>query len=266
MACCFASVRDGTLTPPADSVRVLPGNSSAIHVTMKTNSKIMAGLLSAALLQSAGAAVNITGTTLYQQNFELFEKVLRHAPVCLPFKTVFPSVTPVCFGTMYTGALPEVHGIQFYTKPVIKIDSVYDAFIGAGKKAAIVAVRESSMSKIFLERDMDYFIEEDDEKVKETAIRLIKENKYNLLSVYTQEYDDVMHARGVLSPEAINALKNQIRIFDELANAIKETERDGKTLITFSTDHGVHNEPNGRGSHGTDEPYDLNIAHFFGVL
>ncbi|HOA33139.1 MAG: hypothetical protein GXY95_06730 [Clostridiales bacterium] len=203
---------------------------------------------------------------LYQQNFELFEKVLRHAPVCLPFKTVFPSVTPVCFGTMYTGALPEVHGIQFYTKPVIKIDSVYDAFIGAGKKAAIVAVRESSMSKIFLERDMDYFIEEDDEKVKETAIRLIKENKYNLLSVYTQEYDDVMHARGVLSPEAINALKNQIRIFDELANAIKETERDGKTLITFSTDHGVHNEPNGRGSHGTDEPYDLNIAHFFGVL
>ena len=37
---------------------------------MKTNSMITAGLLSAALLQSAGAAVNITGPLLYQQNFD----------------------------------------------------------------------------------------------------------------------------------------------------------------------------------------------------
>lgn len=203
---------------------------------------------------------------LYCQHFELFERVLRHAPICVPFKTVMPSVTPVCFGTMYTGVLPEVHGITFYTKPVIKTDSVYDAFIRAGKKVAIVAVEDCSMSKIFLEREMDYFIEEDDEKVRAKAIELIKEDKYDLLSVYTQDYDSTMHKMGVLAPESIDALKLQIDIFDELANTLKSLNDGKRTLLTFSTDHGVHNEPNGRGSHGSAETCDINIAHFFGVI
>lgn len=203
---------------------------------------------------------------LYQQNFELFEKVLSHAPVCVPFKTVMPSVTPVCFGTMYTGVLPEVHGITFYTKPVIKTDSVYDAFIRADKKVAIVAVEDSSMSKIFLERKMDYFIEEDDDKVRDKAIELIKENKYDLISIYTQDYDSTMHKMGVLAPESIEALIKQVDIFDDIAKTIKSLNDGKRTLLTFSTDHGVHNEPNGRGSHGTDDTSDLNIAHFFGVI
>ena len=42
-------------------------------------------------------------------------------------------VTPVCFGTMYTGAQPAVHGIQKYEKPVIQIDTIFDALIRAGK-------------------------------------------------------------------------------------------------------------------------------------
>ena len=45
------------------------------------------------------------------------------------YETVMPSVTPVCFGTMYTGAQPEVHGIRRYEKPVIKIDTIFDVLI-----------------------------------------------------------------------------------------------------------------------------------------
>lgn len=67
-------------------------------------------------------------------------------------KTVMPSVTPVCFGTMYTGAQPEVHGIQKYEKPVIKIDTFFDALIRAGKKPVIVATPKCSLSNIYLER------------------------------------------------------------------------------------------------------------------
>ncbi len=35
--------------------------------------------------------------------------------------------------TMYTGAQPAVHGITAYAKPVIKIDTIFDALIRAGK-------------------------------------------------------------------------------------------------------------------------------------
>ena len=57
-----------------------------------------------------------------------------HSELELPMCTVMPSVTPVCFGTMYTGAQPAVHGIRKYEKPVIRIDTLFDALIRAGKK------------------------------------------------------------------------------------------------------------------------------------
>ena len=44
-----------------------------------------------------------------------FTEVEESAPLSVPFCTVMPSVTPVCFGTMYTGAQPEIHGIRSYT-------------------------------------------------------------------------------------------------------------------------------------------------------
>lgn len=69
-----------------------------------------------------------------------------------------PSVTPVSFGTMYTGAMPEVHGIRCYSKPVIKIDSLFDSLRRSGKRVALVAVVNSSMAKIFEERDIDYYL------------------------------------------------------------------------------------------------------------
>ena len=79
------------------------------------------------------------GMWLYQAYPDAFEPVLKHTQLTVPFKTVMPSVTPVCFGTMYTGAEPAVHGIQSYTKPVIKIDTFFDAVLRAGKKVAILA-------------------------------------------------------------------------------------------------------------------------------
>ena len=42
----------------------------------------------------------------------LLSDVSELTDVEVPLRSVMPSVTPVCFGTMYTGAQPEVHGIQ----------------------------------------------------------------------------------------------------------------------------------------------------------
>jgi predicted AlkP superfamily pyrophosphatase or phosphodiesterase len=205
------------------------------------------------------------GMWLYQKYYACFLPVLKHTPLCVPFKAVMPSKTPVCFATMYTGALPSIHGIQSYMKPVIKTDSLFDSLIRAGKRAALVAVQDSSMSRIFAGKDMDYHIMEYDMQVKERSLKLIKEDKHDLICAYTQEYDDVMHKTGPESDMSMHALKNQIKIFDELACAVGEHWKKHRSLVTFSPDHGIHDVSDGTGAHGSDMPEDLDILHFFGT-
>ena len=83
--------------------------------------------------------------------------------------------TPVCFGSMYTGASPEIHGIQHYVKSLITIDSIFDALIRAGKKPCIVTVKNSSLSKIFNEKNMDYYLEDYDNEVIARAVQHISQ-------------------------------------------------------------------------------------------
>jgi len=202
---------------------------------------------------------------LFQSYTAEFAPVLKSTQLGVPFKTVMPSVTPVCFATMYTGVLPQVHGIEKYEKPVVTTDSLFDALIRAGKKVAIVAVQGSSMSRIFDGKALDYFIVAYDEEAAAKAAELIEKDEYDFISVYTQEYDDSMHMTGTESEPSMNAMKNQISIFDKLACAADKHYAKHNTLMCFSTDHGVHTNEKGGGSHGADIPEDMNIMHFFGI-
>ena len=68
---------------------------------------------------------------LYQKYTGLFEKAVLCSSIQIPLLSIMPSVTPVCFASMYTGAMPNVHGIQAYEKPVLRTDTVFDAFLQA---------------------------------------------------------------------------------------------------------------------------------------
>ncbi len=203
---------------------------------------------------------------LYQKYTALFDDVVKHTQLALPLQSVMPSVTPVCFGTMYTGAFPDVHGIRRYEKPVIKIDTLFDAVLRAGKKCAIVCDNECSMGKIFLERDMDYFYMDSLEEGRAKVMQMIEEDKYDLICVYDGSYDSTMHKNGTEAEVSIEALKANIADFDAFANAIEEKWTNHDTLIGFAMDHGCHDIDGGCGSHGLDMPEDLNIMHFYGRI
>lgn len=215
------------------------------------------------------------GMFLYEKYPDIFEPVLKHTQITIPFKTAMPSVTPVCFATMYTGATPSVHGIQKYEKPVIKIDSLFDALIRAGKKVAIVATEISSMSLIFKDRDIDIFVYDTEANVVEKAQELILEDKYDVLCVYTIGYDIKEHDFEPESKEALAAAYREGTIFDQLVSTVKRNWTQHNTLISFSPDHGAHPEENGKltrrgvpykGNHGSDRPEDLNTLHYMGVV
>ena len=203
---------------------------------------------------------------LYQKYTEYYLPVQKHTGLTLPLRAVMPSVTPVCFGTMYTGVLPEVHGIQSYTKPVIKIDTVFDALIRAGKRAAIVSTAGDSLSMIFLEREMDYFICPTAQEVHEKALQVIASDAYDFVLVYNGTYDSTMHRWAPEGEASIESLKDNMKKFDEIAEAVKKHWSSHNTLIGFAPDHGCHEIDGGLGSHGLDMPEDLNILHFYGVI
>lgn len=183
--------------------------------------------------------------------------------LAVPLQTVMPSVTPVCFATMYTGAQPAVHGIRAYEKPIIRIDTLFDALIRAGKRVAILADHGCSMSKIFLEREMDYFFYDTLAEINAKAAELICADEYDFIAVYHKDYDEVMHKFGPESMEAISALRSDDAAFASFDALIREHWKKHNTLVGFAMDHGCHEIDGHCGSHGLDMEEDLNIIHSY---
>lgn len=203
---------------------------------------------------------------LYQKYTDYYLPLLDHAKLTLPLRTVMPSVTPVCFGTMYTGATPEVHGIRTYVKPVIRIDTLFDALLRAGKKCTIVSTEGDSLSHIFLEREMDYFIYPTVDECTKKALELIGEDRHDFILLYNADYDSTMHRNAPEGAESLEVLKKNIQVFHTIAKTIEEHWSGHKTLLGFAPDHGCHEIDGGLGSHGLEMPEDLNILHFYTVI
>ena len=202
---------------------------------------------------------------MYQKHTDLFAPVMAATQLTVPVATVMPSVTPVCFGTMYTGAMPAVHGIQSYTKPQITIDSLFDALHRAGKKVALVTVENSSMDLIFRGREIDYYPMPYDGEATKKGLELIKEDRYDVVVVYNQEYDDMIHDTQPESVESMAALKKHVASFAELTNAVRQYWGDHDSLVVWATDHGVHTDWDGHGNHGEFREDDINVMHFYGA-
>lgn len=193
----------------------------------------------------------------------LLREMIDRTELQIPFLTVMPSVTPVCFGTFYTGAQPAIHGIQTYAKPVITIDTLFDTLIRAGRKPAIVAEAHCSIAEIFLNREMDYFIYPTIAEVNAKAAELIVEDSYDLIVVYNGNYDTVMHRHGPEGLEALCELKANAQAYATFDALIRTHWKAHNSLVGFAMDHGCHAIDGGCGSHGLEMPEDLNVLHFY---
>lgn len=206
------------------------------------------------------------GQWFWQKYTQMYLPVEKHVQLAVPVAAVMPSVTPVCFGTMYTGAMPAVHGIRQYEKPVIRIESLFDAAAKAGKKVALVAVEGSSMAVIFAGRPIDYYILPYDEDVNAKTVELLRADRYDLIVAYNQEYDDKIHAHTPEALEAMAAAQHHIEAFDRLARAAEESWDGHNGLIVWASDHGCHVDWDGHGNHGEYSDEDINVLHFYGAV
>lgn len=129
---------------------------------------------------------------------------------------------------------PDVHGIQAYVKPVLTCDTLFDAAIRAGRKPAIVSTCGDSISKIFLDRPMDYFLYDTVEEVNARAEELICEDQYDLIVIYNGNYDATMHRFSPEAPESLQALRDNAAAFDRFARLVKQHWTQHDTLLAFA--------------------------------
>ena len=206
------------------------------------------------------------GEGMFRDYLDEFDPIIEVAGLEVPIRSMNPSYTPVCYGSMFTGMKPHEHGIEKYEKPVLKCDTMFDALARAGKKVAIVAVKDSSIDTIFRGRSVDYYSEKYDPEAEERALQLLEEGGHDLILVYHQEYDDVMHRTTPRSPEALEAFRRHLGTFTRFGEAFNKAWAGYDRAIAFLPDHGTHiDAESGRGSHGSDSPEDMEVRHFWGL-
>jgi hypothetical protein len=195
----------------------------------------------------------------YPGLFSGIHRIINHSE---PLQSVYPPMTPVCYAAMFTGTSPEINGISTYVRPVLKIETIFDAMLKAAKKVAIIAVTNSSIDLIFKERTLDYYSESDDAKVIETALNVI--DKYDFMVLYNQEYDSKLHRGDPFSETCLDAVAHHNQAYLQLAEAIDKAWGNYDRLLVYAPDHGAHLNPdNNMGTHGQNIPEDMDLLHHY---
>jgi len=197
----------------------------------------------------------------------------RRTDIELPMRTPLPPKTPVCFGTMYTGAEPAAHGITEYAKKPVVADTIFDALDRAGKKGAIVCIRGYSMSVIFGKTPAHEYFFSDLGEVNAKAAELIMKDEYDFLLVYNGNYDDIMHRKGPEHPDSLAQMMFNYQTFCMFDSLVQNHWKKHNTLVGFGMDHGCHEtspevqaeNPNRMGDHGDDVATDRNILHLYKI-
>lgn len=203
---------------------------------------------------------------IYEKYAGYFTEMEKCTDLRLPMLSVFPPVTPVCFGSMYSGLQPAQHGILKYEKPVLRVPTLFDILSEAGLKAAIVSTEGDSISRIFLERKMDYYIYPKKETCNQKALELIAQDRYDCIVLYNGDYDYHMHRCSPEGKRALKALHENIATFQEIHTAIHTHWSAHRTALVFAPDHGCHRVYGFLGSHGINRPCDMNIPHFYSFI
>ena len=263
---CFGLKTIASITPTICNLMDVPlpslSTTDILDEILQLNKKKGNNLISRCLVY-APDALGYFLTHRYKDDFQRIEKTAPHS---VRLCSVFPPKTPVCFASMFTGASPKEHGREKYDKQILECETIFDAFIKAERKVAIIAVKDSSIDLIFRGRDLDYFTEENDEAVTRKTIEVLQEDKHDLLVVYHQEYDDTLHALTPICEEAITAMNNHIDSFIKLGEAFDKYWNNHNRLILLTPDHGAHiSREDGKGTHRNNIPEDMIVNHYFNI-
>ena len=133
---------------------------------------------------------------VFDNHISIFRPLTSRAGLTCDMAAVEPTIAPACFASMYTGKLPQEHGIRSYKKQVLQANTIFDDLAAAGKKAAVICTAGDSIAELFSDSKADCFLYEKTEHCNMKAMELILEDQYDMIVLYNGSYDAVMHKKG----------------------------------------------------------------------
>lgn len=177
----------------------------------------------------------------------------------LNIRSVTPTITPVNFATMITGAGPGTHKIRD-RREKLELETVFDVLREKGSASATAARALSSLGILVSPfADFPGIAESNtDDEVCELAVGALRRG-VDLLWVQLLDVDDAGHLHGPLSSLGMAAARRADR---HLRLILTTAAAEGYGVIVLA-DHGQHtiiNEDGGIGGwHGTDSDEDIYV-------
>ena len=202
------------------------------------------------------------GDIHYRKHPELLSRVEKLADLKMLSSAIYPSVTPGCFCTIFSGSSPEVHTFKKWEQKLVTVETIFDILPDAGKSVAIVA-KDSSMARIFRNRKIDYYTVRSDDIARRITERLIAEDEYDVIVSYIWQFDHNGHHHGPDSPESLASLGFIVETFEAYVDLTEKYWKKYDRAVIFAPDHGNHRVDEATGSHGKDIPEDMLVNHFY---
>lgn len=172
-------------------------------------------------------------------------------------RSILPTSSACNWATMFKGAGPEAHGFIVWDTQSPAFDVTY-----ADEKGNFPSVF-SLFRKQYPDRDMGYFYQwegmkyifdmddfssteafpvslEGSEKMKDAAIKYIKEKKPGLAAFIWDYPDKTGHTIGWYTEEYMKELSHVDTIIESIVNACIESQIIDETLFIITSDHGGH--------------------------
>ena len=174
----------------------------------------------------------------------------RHSIV---IRSIMPSITPVNFAAMVTGAKLAVHSVKQMDN-TFTCETIFDVLRKKGKRSAGIGLEKYTGSNL-LGRHSDIWgnggngLDNDIEKI---IIEISEKEVPDYLIAQLGIIDDVFHQYGPSSPSVVPMLKDTDLRLERLVKHLKNLDYG----VIILSDHGQHDVPDAaggehRGVHGT---------------
>lgn len=168
-----------------------------------------------------------------------------------------PSVSQPMWTALVSGALPEITdsglmNVDDGRIPFIRVDQIFAAARRAGLTTALSAsggrwwrslIPPQGLDRTFFVNPWDAAA---DRAAAEGALPFVQDPAVNLVMVYFADYDEMSHAHGALSPEALQSAA----AIDENVCLLVDAADASRTVVIVTSDHGEIDA----GGHGGAEP------------
>ena len=185
-----------------------------------------------------------------------------HAKRSIILHAILPSVTPVNFACMVTGAEASVHGIQ-KKRDSFQCETLFDLVRAAEGKSAGIGL-DGYTGDLLLGRYADIWgnagQDDDDADVADKVIEIADKHAPRFLITQFGVVDTLFHKYGPSSAEMIPALRDT----DVRLRRVTEHLKGLGYGVILLADHGQHDRKNAgpnekKGAHGTDSPEDCRV-------